>query len=262
MPSNVFNPVEAVQLGQFVVQAYNQYSPGGAAFVLPAGYTLVTNIYADDITDHDPDYKMFGFIARSGSDVVVAIRGTEGFLEWIKDFDLVLVPFPYASAGKTEQGFNGFYSTFRTGPTATAPRVINALSQLVADGTVKSLRIAGHSLGSALATMLALDLAANSVYVSPVVYTFGSPRVGDKVFAGTYDNLVASSWRVTNMNDVVPQLPPQLAGYVHVDAEIPINSDDHCRQTVTCWHAILTYLNTLDPTVALDATCVPARLTG
>jgi hypothetical protein len=89
------------------------------------------------------------------------------------------------------------------------------------------------------------------------VYTFGSPRVGDKVFAGTYDNLVASSWRVANLNDLVPQLPPQLAGYVHVDAEVPINSDDRCRQTVACWHALDTYLNTLDSSVPLDPTCVP-----
>jgi predicted lipase len=257
MSSAVFSPTEAVELGQFVLQAYNLYSPGGSAFVLPAGYSLVATLYADDITDKIPDYKVFGFIARNGSDVVVAIRGTEDFLEWVKDFDLILVPFPYAAAGNSEQGFNSFYATFRTGNTVTSPRVVQTISQLVADGTVKTLRIAGHSLGSALVTMLALDLAANKIYVNPVAYTFASPRVGDKVFAGTYDNLVASSWRVANLNDLVPQLPPQLAGYVHVDAEVPVNSDDHTRQTIVCWHALLTYLNTLDPTVPLDSGCQP-----
>jgi predicted lipase len=255
MPSAVFSPTEAVELGQFVLQAYNLF--GGLPLVLPAGYTLVTPIYADDITDNDPDYKVFGFIARKGSDVVVAIRGTEGILEWIRDFDLILVRFPYATAGRTEQGFRDFYSTFRTGNTAASSRVTQAISQLVADGSVNTLRISGHSLGSALATMLALDLTANKVFTGPVVYTFGGPRVGDKVFAGTYDGLVASSFRITNLNDLVPTLPPQLAGYVHVDAEIPINSDDHTRQTIVCWHALLTYLNTLDPTVPLDAGCVP-----
>ena len=255
MPSAVFSTTEAVQLGQFVVQAYNLSS--GAAFALPAGYSLVATLYADDITDDVPDYKVFGFIARNGSAVVVAIRGTEDLLEWIKDFDLILVPFPYADAGDAEQGFNGFYSTFRTGNTSTSPRVIDAISQLVADGSVQSLWIAGHSLGGALVTMLALDLAANKVYVNPVAYTFGSPRVGDKVFAGMYDNLVASSWRIANLNDIVPQLPPQFAGFVHVDAEVPINSDDHTRQTIVCWHALATYLNTLDPNVPLDGGCNP-----
>jgi predicted lipase len=255
MPTPVFSATEAVQLGEFVLEAYNLYA--GTGFALPTGYSLVTQIYADDITDGDPDYKVFGFIARSGSDVVVAIRGTEGFLEWIRDFELILVPFPYASAGKIEQGFKSFYASFVTGNTTASPRVISALAKLVADGSVKTLRIAGHSLGSALATALALELAATSVYANPIVYTFGSPRVGDKVFAGTYDNLIAESWRVTNLNDLVPQLPPQLAGYVHVDAEVPINSDDRCRQTVACWHALDTYLNTLDPSVPLDSTCVP-----
>ncbi len=255
MPTAVFSPTEAVQLGEFVIQAYNLRA--GSGFQLPTGYTLVTQIYADDLTNDDPDYVVFGFIARSGTDVVVAIRGTEGFLEWIKDFELILVPFPYAAAGKVEQGFKSFYASFLTGNTAGSPRVASALAKLVADGSVKTLRIAGHSLGSSLATMLALELAATSVSPNPIVYTFGSPRVGDKVFAGTYDNLVAESWRVANLNDLVPQLPPQLAGYVHVDCEVPINSDDHCRQTVKCWHALDTYLNTLDPTVPLDVGCVP-----
>src|ERR1700728_4225166 len=191
MSSDVFSIDEAVQLGEFVQQAYNLYSPGGSSFVLPAGYSLVTPIYADDITDNVADYKIFGFIARSGSDVVVAIRGTQNFLEWIKDFELILVPFPYAKAGNVEQGFKSFYTSFVTGSAAGSPRVITALAKLVADGSVKTLRIAGHSLGSSLVTMLALDLASNSAYTAPIAYSFASPQVGDKVFAGTYDQLVS-----------------------------------------------------------------------
>jgi hypothetical protein len=90
------------------------------------------------------------------------------------------------------------------------------------------------------------------------VYTFASPKVGDKVFAGTYDGLVPDSWRVSNLNAIVPRVPPSLAGYVHVDAKASINSDDASRNTVPCWHALRTYLHTLDNTVALDAGCVQA----
>jgi hypothetical protein len=122
---------------------------------------------------------------------------------------------------------------------------------------VKTLRISGHSLGAALGTLLAIDVSGNDLFTSPTVYTFGSPRVGDKVFAGTYDDLVPTSWRVSNLNDLVPHLPPQLAGYTHVDAEVPINSDITSTHKVSCWHALRTYLNTLDAGVALDAGCVP-----
>jgi hypothetical protein len=48
-----------------------------------------------------------------------------------------------------------------------------------------------------------------------------------------------------------------LAGYVHVDAEYPINSDDGTKYNVPCWHSLRTYLNTLDASVTLDPGCVP-----
>lgn len=258
MPST-FSIPDAIKLGRFVLAAYDLYTAGDPPdFAPPDGYSLVAKIYADDITDNLPDYKVFGFIARSGSDVIVAIRGTENIAEWVMNFIFLTVPFPYVSAGRTEQGFTYFYTTFHTGTDSSTPRVVDVLRGLTADGTVKTLRISGHSLGSALATLLAIDVAGNGVFTSPTVYTFASPRVGDKVFAGTYDSLVPVSWRIANINDVVTQLPPAFAGYVHVDAEVPINSDDHTRHNFHCWHALLTYMNTLDPSIALDADCVPA----
>lgn len=254
-----FSIPEALQLGQFVLAAYDLFTAGDPAnFTPPNGYTLAEKIYADDITDGVPDYKVFGFIARSGSDVIVAIRGTEGVWEWLMDFLFLPVPFPYLSAGRTEQGFTNFYATFHTGPNPSYPRVVDALRTLCGDGSVQTLRISAHSLGSALATLLAIDVAGNGVFASPTVYTFASPRVGDKVFAGTYDGLVPNTWRIANLNDIVPQLPPAFAGYVHVDSEVPINSDDRTKHTLRCWHALLTYMNTLNSSVALDAECVPA----
>jgi predicted lipase len=258
MPPGTFSVPEAIQLGQFAQAAYDLFGAGDPGdFTPPDGYGLVSKVYADDITDGLPDYKVFGYIARSTTDAVVAIRGTEGVFEWVMDSLFFQVPFPYLQAGRTERGFTGFYSTFRTGRDNTQPRVVDAIRALVADGTVKTLRITGHSLGASLATLLAIDIAGNGVFAAPTVYTFGSPRVGDKVFAGTYDTVVPDSWRVSNLNDLVPHVPPLLAGYAHVDAEVPINSDDRSRHTVPCWHSLRTYLNTLDASVALDADCVP-----
>jgi predicted lipase len=256
MPSEIFSIPQAVELGEFVLSAYDLFV-NPAAFTMPAGYALVSHIFADDITDNDPAYKVFGFIARSGSDVVIAIRGTEGVFEWAKDVEFGLVRFPYLNAGHSEQGFTGFYSTLRIGPDNTQLRVIEALANIVADGSVTRLRITGHSLGAALATMLAIDVAGNNVFAKPVVYTFASPRVGDKIFAGTYDGLVETSWRISNLNDRVPQLPPEFVGYTHVDAEHPINSDDRCKHTYGCWHSLDTYLNVLDSSTPLDAGCDP-----
>ena len=52
---------------------------------------------------------------------------------------------------------------------------------------VSSVTICGHSVGGALATLLALDVAANTVFNDPAVYTYGSPRTGDSLLASTYD---------------------------------------------------------------------------
>ena len=259
MPSAPFSTTQAVELGKFVLSAYDLFSNPDPDAVpgLPAGYALVAKIYADDITTGVvSDFKVFGFIARSGGDVVVAIRGTEDVFEWIADVEFRLVDFPFVKAGRTEHGFTSFYSSLRTGPSNGQPRAIDVLAALVKGGGVTSLRITGHSLGAALATLLAIDVAANAGFANPVIYTFASPRVGDKVFAGTYDGLVETSWRVANVNDVVTQLPPQFVGYLHVDADFPINSDDHTKHTITCLHSLETYLNTLDPGVPLDPKCV------
>jgi predicted lipase len=258
MPSLPFSTADAMQLGHFVIAAYDLFAAGDPpVFTPPAGYTLVSKLYADDLTDGLPDFKVFGYIARSGADVVVAVRGTEDVLEWLDDFEFVKVRFPYVDAGSTEQGFTGVYSTLRTGPDSTNARAIDKLQEITADGSVATLRITGHSLGSTLATMLAIDVAGNGVFANPIVYTFASPLVGDKVFAGTYDNLVQTSWRIANVHDIVTQVPSAFAGYVHVDAAMPINSDDRSKHSVTCWHALATYLNTLDATYPIDAACAP-----
>jgi predicted lipase len=260
MPSAPFTLGQAIELGQFVAAAYKLLADGDPpTFAPPPGYALVTKLYADDITDDVPDYKVFGFIARSGADVVVAVRGTEGLWEWLHDFQFVLQRFPYADAGATEQGFTGLYSTLRTAPNTAAPRAITALADLCAAGGVQTVRITGHSLGGAVATMLAIDVAANNVFATPTVYTFASPMVGDKAFAGAYDQLIETSWRIVNLHDLVPRIPSVLAGYSHVDAEYPINSDDTTNHTLVCWHSLATYLHTLDPSaVPLDSGCTPA----
>jgi predicted lipase len=251
----LFSVTRALQLGRFVSSAYDLFSAGDPPSpVLPDGYSLVSKVYAADITDGLPVYKVFGLIARLGGDVIIAIRGTEGVMEWIRDAFFLPARFPYVDAGLTEQGFTGFYSTFRVGPANISERVTEALRDIVADGTVQTMAICGHSLGSALATMLAIDVAGNQVF-SPTAYTFASPRVGDKVFAGTYDALVPVSWRIANLHDIVPRVPSQFAGYVHTDAEVPINSDDRTRQNYRCWHSLATYMNTLDGRVGLDAAC-------
>ncbi|WJX10837.1 hypothetical protein P8452_01514 [Trifolium repens] len=174
--------------------------------------------------------------------LVIAFRGTEQ-TQW-KDLitDLMLVPAglnPERIGGDFKQevqvhsGFLGAYDSVRT-------RIISLIR--LAIGCVDDhsefihkwqIYVTGHSLGGALATLLALELSSNQLAkrgaISITMYNFGSPRVGNKRFADVYNEKVKDSWRVVNHRDIIPTIP-RLMGYCHVNqpvflaAGVPTNS--------------------------------------
>lgn len=93
----------------------------------------------------------------------------------------------------------------------------------------KSLVITGHSLGGALATLLADQLADLDIVTA--VYTFGSPRVGNRTFARCYSEaLHHRTFRIVNARDPVPWLPfplpvPRSGIYTHVAGQIYLPHD-------------------------------------
>ncbi|KAK8468116.1 hypothetical protein PHAVU_007G232800 [Phaseolus vulgaris] len=164
--------------------------------------------------------------------LVVAFRGTEQS-QW-KDLrtDLMLVPAglnPERIGGDFKQeiqvhsGFLSAYDSVRT-------RIISLIRLAIGyvDDHSKSLHkwhvyVTGHSLGGALATLLALELSSNQLAkqgtISITMYNFGSPRVGNKRFAEVYNKRVKDSWRVVNHRDIIPTVP-RLMGYCHVERPV------------------------------------------
>lgn len=68
--------------------------------------------------------------------------------------------------------------------------------------------VTGHSLGGALAQLLALDLRMSlGAKVAIALYTFGSPRVGNRAFAKIFNLAVPRSFRVVFRNDIVTTMP-------------------------------------------------------
>ncbi|KAG9293812.1 hypothetical protein G9A89_019150 [Geosiphon pyriformis] len=91
------------------------------------------------------------------------------------------------------------------------------------------LRFIGHGVGGVLAMFAALYLKRIKSMPKPKkleVYTFGQPRMGNKLFA-LYVNrfLPGSVYRVTNMNDFVPKLLKSNTWYHH-STEYWINQRD------------------------------------
>ena len=272
----------AIRLGQLLNTTYDTLPTdvtNQAGQKISAGgtdYTVVTTIYANDLsTDINPsrgdDEVSIGLICQDPTgNVAIAIRGTEGTLEWIHDAEFLSVPCPFlAGAGHTEDGFTAMYESLRTGVASSSPTVVSALAKLPFPHPVTSVTICGHSLGGALATLLALDVAANTVYKNPSVYTFGSPRTGDSLFASTYDQVVKNSYRVANRLDIVPTLPPPV-DYDHVlnpyDLNpirfLPLPPKILVKFDPGCEHSLQTYLYLLSlqsggPVLPLESTCQP-----
>lgn len=70
----------------------------------------------------------------------------------------------------------------------------------------RTVRISGHSMGGAIATLLAVELAKDGFQVELV--TLGSPRVGDAEFRKTYGALTnIDHVRVVHNFDAIPRLP-------------------------------------------------------
>lgn len=78
--------------------------------------------------------------------------------------------------------------------------------------------LTGHSLGAAVAILGGTYLRRDGYKVD--VFTFGSPRVGNDVFANYASGQSGTSFRVTHTDDPVPRLPPIIFGYRHTTPEI------------------------------------------
>ncbi|RKP54051.1 lipase family protein [Cohnella endophytica] len=187
----------AIFLAAVCSQTYACYSDPKGQFVVPEGFKLVQEIRAKSLAGVS---ERFGFILESDDRIIVAFRGTSSTTDWISDAVASQSKFKCVrDAGQTHRGFSNIYYSARD-------KILDALDELPNE---KAIYVTGHSLGGALATLCAMDLAVNSSHSEPIVYTYGSPRVGDPTFSQAYKAIVGDkSYRVNNRFDVVTHLPP------------------------------------------------------
>ena len=270
MPGTVVAPTDAPQAltwGTLIEAVYAQFEaapnelnpatlPG-----MPDGFHIVRNIQMTDfLVEDEPanDRRFYGVLAADGDgNQVVALRGTETFTEWWDDLHLGLVPFTtVADGGQVVDGFLRIYQTLTSTDPNDPAATQSGLFDHIDDGTL--LTVTGHSLGAALATLLAVDMFVN-VHLRPEVWTFGSPKVGDPTFAATFGFHASVSWRIYNMPDIVPLAPIDLFGdYQHVNTGFPINSGGRTRVSIGCYHHLSTYLAELSGgATPIDPDCAP-----
>ena len=188
----------------------------------------------------------YGYLAQSSADptvFVVAIRGTNGAIEWFEDAKFSQVAHPVA--GKVEAGFWGIYASMEyRAVNGEALPAAQGLAAAVGPGTVTVL---GHSLGSALATYLTFDLAG--LFGSRVSGCFfASPRPGDDVFAKAFDARV-QDYQVYNYEfDAVPRLPfgSNYSELPKATLISPSLAQARIRLNLACFHHVVSYCSMLD----------------
>ncbi|KAI3420692.1 uncharacterized protein J3R85_012487 [Psidium guajava] len=217
-------------------------------------------------------------------DVVISFRGTVTSPEWIANFMSSLTPArldPHDSREdvKVESGFLSLYTadeagSSRFGIKSCREQLLSEVSRLIKKhkGEEMSITLAGHSMGSSLALLLAYDISElglnkvtsknDSIQDIPItVFSFGGPRVGNSAFKERCDELGIKVLRIVNVNDPITKLPGVvfnehfrvLGGkfefpwscscYAHVGVELAL--DFFNVQNPSCVHDLETYLSLL-----------------
>jgi triacylglycerol lipase len=202
-------------------------------------------------------------VRRAPNEVVVAIRGTDGFVEWIEDGEFPQIPYrptpalPEAALPATvEQGFWGIYSSLwlTDASGAALGKLAVALPTIVGPG--ETVVVAGHSLGAPLATYLTLDLVRGPMGRPVSGCYFASPHPGNAAFATFFDQTVGDYVVYNYLLDIVPRVPPIEIGYSSLPKLQVIQPDTaqaDIRFSIGCNHHVICYLAMLDYNATLQA---------
>ncbi|KAJ1306384.1 hypothetical protein OPQ81_007389 [Rhizoctonia solani] len=162
----------------------------------------------------------------AGSTVVVAHQGTDplqirALITDAKFFPSGLSPKLFPSVPSEVKVHSGF----KEAQAASAPKILAAVKQVLADRNSNSVTVVGHSLGGAIAALDGLYLKLNLPSgISIKGVTYGQPRVGNPAFADWFDQKIHDFSRVTNKKDVIPILPGRFLGFRHSYGEKHIKS--------------------------------------
>lgn len=155
-----------------------------------------------------------GFVLTSKDENIIVFRGTQTKAEWVKNINSKQQKY---IDPVTNQSYGWIHSGFLSIATEINPLPAKLAQQL--DPSIPCY-ITGHSLGAAIATISALDIALKNSQLSKQIqlYTYAGPRVGDSTFAKKYSQLLPNSYRVVNLADSIPLVPPAMMGknFIHI----------------------------------------------
>lgn len=177
----------AVLLAEACRVAYESFEKGGKPWAATQGFQSSAGC-------DEGNTQMFW--AETNDIALLVFRGTSNIGQWVRDARILPAFHPW---GLVHRGF-------KTGVSVVA----DALAAFTAVAKArKCVWITGHSLGGALAALVAANLRQEGIV--PMVYTYGQPRLGYWNFSDRFDNeLTGRNYRFINQSDIVARLPPGL----------------------------------------------------
>lgn len=159
------------------------------------------------------------YVMSDKDDVLIACRGTEPTQLNDVVADLKMFPVPHHKGGRVHRGFYGEYQK-------VIPGIKEALTKHNKSGK-KTVWVCGHSLGGAMAVLVAAELQPNGG-----LHTFGQPRVGNAEFLKCLKDILY--YRYRNNNDIVTAVPPSWLFFKHGGVLRYINTYGNIRPA-TYW---------------------------
>jgi len=166
---------------------------------------------------------LVSYVTDNGEDTIIAVfEGTDptDWSDWVTDLTTDFVDSNMCSGCRVHEGFHNAYKSERD-------NVDTAVSAARARLPSATVVVVGHSLGAAIGQLYSVHLY-NDLSITPVVYTFGNPRVGNQAFSSYYNSIIPNSYRTNNNRDIVPHLPPNAFGFVHSGTLVFCTDDTNC----------------------------------
>ena len=178
-------------------------------------------------------------------ELIVAFRGTVSEVNWLSDFDVIMIPWEEQGVGiKVHRGFLNDYLSLAQKLRADLK---SALKQYKIDNRWRFV-MTGHSLGGALALIATLDIFksvfqgdASTSLRRPAfrLVTYGQPRVGNGELIQKLASVLPRKemyLRAVNNADLIPHAIPTHVGYFHGGYELWAHPYDQlCEYPTSDW---------------------------
>lgn len=171
------------------------------------------------------------YVMGNDRTIVVAFRGTQmkEMKDWMTDLKANLKP---ECGGKVHKGFQDAIDHI------WEPLLVTILQFRKQN---QRIFLTGHSLGGALATLASLRLMKAKQSVT-ALYTYGSPRVGDRDFRTDFNAvLLDRTFRFINDEDGVARLPMKMLGYCHVGHRFRFDRSGQLERSMPSEYSFLSH---------------------